>query len=198
MDIVSRLRTYIDYTGMPVTQFADTCGIPRPSMSQLLSGRNKKVSNEFITKVHEAFPDLNVLWLMFGQGDMTVEKNISLSTPQKEKSELKSASQISADQPLANTVLDFSDALHFEPEKSGTDADINQDSINTIHDGVSSANTEPKDISQDENIGKPTETETTTPSPAHSVKTIVNIIVYYSDNSYEAFVPENVHLSSKK
>ena len=82
MDLVTRLREYIDHIAMPVTQFADACGIPRPSMSQLLSGRNKKVSNELISKIHDAFPDLNVLWLMFGQGDMLVASNTLLSEPQ--------------------------------------------------------------------------------------------------------------------
>ncbi len=42
MDISSRLKEFLDYTGMQSTQFADSCGIPRPSFSQLLRGRNKK------------------------------------------------------------------------------------------------------------------------------------------------------------
>ncbi len=43
MDIVSRLKLFLDYLGIPVTQFADNCGIPRPTLSQLLNGRNKTV-----------------------------------------------------------------------------------------------------------------------------------------------------------
>lgn len=34
MDIVSRLKEFINYLAIPVTQFADTCKIPRPSLSQ--------------------------------------------------------------------------------------------------------------------------------------------------------------------
>jgi len=36
----------------------------------LLNGRNKKVSDEVIGKIHRAYPTLNVMWLMFGDGEM--------------------------------------------------------------------------------------------------------------------------------
>lgn len=64
---------------MANSQFADKADVPRPSLSQILNGRNKKISNEFITKLHDAFPSLNVLWLLFGDGDMVNDKNIQFS-----------------------------------------------------------------------------------------------------------------------
>ena len=82
MDIVSRLKEFINYLAIPVTQFADTCKIPRPSLSQLLNGRNRKVSDELIGKIHEAYPELSVMWLMFGEGTMLFNSNIKISEPQ--------------------------------------------------------------------------------------------------------------------
>ena len=79
MDLVSRLKEYIVKTSIPVTQFADMCGIARPTLSQLLNGRNKKVSNEIIEKIHSAFPSLSLYWLMFGEGEMEVVENIKIS-----------------------------------------------------------------------------------------------------------------------
>lgn len=73
----SRLKHFIETQGMSSTQFADTCGIPRPSLSQILSGRNKKVSDILIGAIHSVFPNLNVVWLMFGEGTMFVRDNIS-------------------------------------------------------------------------------------------------------------------------
>lgn len=73
MDIISRLKMFIEHTALPVTQFADTALIPRPTLSQILNGRNKKISNELFSKLHEAFPELNIMWLMFGDGAMLVE-----------------------------------------------------------------------------------------------------------------------------
>ena len=73
MDIISRLKLFLEQNGISNSQFADTCGIPRPTLSQLLNGRNKKVSDEVISKIHAAYPALNILWLMFGDGDMFVD-----------------------------------------------------------------------------------------------------------------------------
>ena len=72
MDIVSRLKKFLEQAGISNSQFADTCEIPRPTLSQLLNGRNKKVSDEVIGKIHRAYPTLNVMWLMFGDGEMLV------------------------------------------------------------------------------------------------------------------------------
>lgn len=67
-----RLKHFLDSLNLSSSQFADKCGIPRPSVSQILTGRNKKISNIFINKVHEIFPELSINWLLFGEGDMLV------------------------------------------------------------------------------------------------------------------------------
>ena len=72
MDIVTRLKLFLKHSGIANSQFADNCDIPRPTLSQLLNGRNKKVSDEVIAKIHRAYPALNIMWLMFGDGDMFV------------------------------------------------------------------------------------------------------------------------------
>lgn len=69
MDIISRLNRYLDTMNISSTRFADLCDIPRPSASQLLNGRNKKVSNEILEKIHSSFPDLSMQWLIFGEGN---------------------------------------------------------------------------------------------------------------------------------
>ena len=61
---------FMEQAGISSSQFADTCEIPRPTLSQLLNGRNKKVSDEVIGKIHRAYPTLNVMWLLFGDGEM--------------------------------------------------------------------------------------------------------------------------------
>ena len=70
MDIVDRLNMFLDSSGISSSKFADACGIHRPTLSQLRNGRNKKVSDEVIKKIHDAYPSLNVMWLMFGDGEM--------------------------------------------------------------------------------------------------------------------------------
>ena len=70
---------FLDQTGISNSQFADTCEIPRPTLSQLLNGRNKKVSDEVIGKIHRAYPSLNVMWLMFGDGEMLLSGSAPVS-----------------------------------------------------------------------------------------------------------------------
>lgn len=70
--VATRLKLFIDTNGLSTTQFADMCGIPRPTLSQLLTGRNKKVSDQLIRQIHNVFPDLSVVWLLFGEGPVKV------------------------------------------------------------------------------------------------------------------------------
>lgn len=70
--IATRLKLFMEKYDISSTQFADKCGIPRPSFSQFLSGRNKKISDAFISMIHAAYPSLSIMWLMFGEGDMEV------------------------------------------------------------------------------------------------------------------------------
>ena len=68
--IATRLKFFIEEKGLTSTRFADLCKIPRPSISQLLNGRNKKISDILVGQIHAAFPELSVVWLLFGEGDM--------------------------------------------------------------------------------------------------------------------------------
>lgn len=79
MEISDRLKAFIDHSGLSSSQFADLAGIPRPTLSQVLNGRNKKVSNELVGKLHASFPNLNILWLLFGEGEMGQVPNIEFS-----------------------------------------------------------------------------------------------------------------------
>lgn len=75
--LATRLKLFMDTSGLTSSQFADMCGIPRPSLSQILSGRNKKVSDLLIGQIHRAFPDLSITWLLFGEGKVRVSANES-------------------------------------------------------------------------------------------------------------------------
>lgn len=54
------------------TRFADEIGVQRSSISHILSGRNKP-SYDFIIKVIEKYPSLNLSWLLTGKGNMILD-----------------------------------------------------------------------------------------------------------------------------
>lgn len=176
MDIVSRLKEFINYEQVAITQFADNCKIPRPTLSQLLNGRNKKVSDELIKKIHEAYPNLSVLWLMFGEGTMLSEENIKISEP-------KNASLFGFDS--MQDIENDANAPQIDFEKNFTENEANNSEES--QNGLSGLNSIPISLQASGNLGNPS--QETLEFNSYEKKRIVNIIVYYDDNSFESFVP---------
>lgn len=177
MDIVSRLKDFREHLNLSVTQFADLCNIPRPTMSQLLSGRNKKVSDELLRKFHQQFPQLNLMWLLFGEGDMLASGNFETSEPQNTPHLIDSDPEASGIEPV-ETQIDFQ--LPF----SDSDSE-NNDADTPAFPGIESRRIFPVKEPSDPEKPQPT----TISFNSDSDRKIVNIIVYYNDNSFESFVP---------
>ncbi|HEU4791799.1 MAG TPA: helix-turn-helix transcriptional regulator [Flavobacterium sp.] len=66
-DFIKRLEIILDYYSLNASSFADKIGVQRSSMSHLLSGRNKP-SLDFILKIIEIFPDVDLYWILNGKG----------------------------------------------------------------------------------------------------------------------------------
>ncbi len=175
MEIASRLKEYIDSMGIQTSQFADACGIPRPSLSQLLNGRNKKVSDKVIRQIHEAFPSLSVLWLLLGEGPMLNGENIQFSEPQNREKEPPVSPQssmfevdVAEDSGLFNNEI-------FAPNK------ITTDSI-PVHPSHSTEKSIP--------VSNFKSQQATVSVEVGSRLKVKNIMVVYCDGSVELFVPE--------
>lgn len=67
-DFIKRLQYLTDYFGLSAAVFADKIGVQRSSISHLMSGRNKP-SLEFVLKILDVFPEVNLYWLLNGKGD---------------------------------------------------------------------------------------------------------------------------------
>lgn len=74
-DFVKRLETVLDYYGLNASAFADKIGVQRSSMSHLLSGRNKP-SLDFVMKILEVFPDVDLYWILIGRGNFPKSNEI--------------------------------------------------------------------------------------------------------------------------
>lgn len=155
MDIVSRIKTFLSQNGIAYSIFADKCDIPRPTLSQLLNGRNKKVSNEVLDKIHLAYPELSMMWLMFGEGDMSTEIGKNITNEQS---------------------LEFAENNEFGEDFFTEDKNENPTEGNSVVEALQTLS---------KNIVKKHEQKV----DSNSEKRIVNIMVFYSDNSFESFVP---------
>lgn len=184
--VLDRLVQFMNSTGLSSSQFADTTGIPRPSLSQMLHGRNKSVNNQVLAKLNAAFPNLNILWLLFGQGEMLLNPNIKTSEPENDVISPISASQ----------VLEFEDSASYTDEVANDLFSIGNgisDYIQPESKGFRPSNARPTPRKSETAPTKETESPTLPPAVTNIAvddsKKISSIIVLYTDGSFETFKP---------
>ncbi|MEM0577319.1 helix-turn-helix domain-containing protein [Flavobacterium polysaccharolyticum] len=76
-DFIKRLEYLLEYYSLNAASFSDKIGVQRSSLSHLLSGRNKP-SLDFILKIIEAFPDVDLYWILIGKGNFPKDVKINL------------------------------------------------------------------------------------------------------------------------
>lgn len=81
-DFIKRLEIILDYYNLSASVFADKIGVQRSSLSHLLSGRNKP-SLDFIIKVIEVFPEVDLYWMLNGKGNFP-KSETNMSNSEKE------------------------------------------------------------------------------------------------------------------
>lgn len=64
-----RLQQFLSAENLTQSQFADSIGVARASISHILAGRNKP-GYEFIESVARHYPALNIEWFITGKGRM--------------------------------------------------------------------------------------------------------------------------------
>ncbi|NBL65209.1 helix-turn-helix domain-containing protein [Flavobacterium sp. NST-5] len=74
-DFVKRLEKILQYYSLSASAFADKIGVQRSSVSHLLSGRNNP-SLDFILKLLEVFPEIDLYWILNGKGNFPKEPKI--------------------------------------------------------------------------------------------------------------------------
>ena len=83
-DFIKRLEIILDYYNLSASAFADKINVQRSSLSHLLSGRNKP-SLDFIIKVIEVFPEVDLYWFLNGKGSFPKSDNIVTTISEIEK-----------------------------------------------------------------------------------------------------------------
>lgn len=174
MDIVSRLVAFRDYKRLSNSQFADSAGIPRPTLSQFLNGRNKRMSDDLTAKIHTAFPELNIMWLLFGEGTMLTDRNIEFSGG-KTDSIIGDISEELTDEQINN----------IDEQPYNNDQNTNQN--NQITANITEFGKKDSNQAFKEQSSQPL--HITPANLSEQAKKIQSIMVFYSDSSFEIFTP---------
>ena len=128
-DFIKRLEIILDYYNLSASAFADKISVQRSSLSHLLSGRNKP-SLDFIIKVIEVFPEVDLYWILNGKGTFPKSENTS-----NHFEEVKSAS---IETPFIQTELESPDLFsataskNFEKEIQPTEINHHTPTANTF------------------------------------------------------------------
>lgn len=160
--VAARLKSFINFMGLSDSQFADKCGISRPTLSLLLAGKNKKISDVMLTQIHEAFPDVSILWLLFGEGEMIKKENSPSINPENADENLK----------FKNETTESDEQLNL----------VNLKQLENIIKDVVNKSFEASKTDLEEIVLKISGEET--------LRKASKITVYYDDSTFETFVPE--------
>ena len=71
MRIIDRLQQYIEFRNLSPYAFERACGLANGYLGKQLKGRGR-VGSEILEKIHAACRDLNLTWLVSGEGEMIV------------------------------------------------------------------------------------------------------------------------------
>ena len=79
-DFIARLQRIMDYYDLNASALADSLGVLRSSISHLLSERNKP-SLDFVLKIIDKYPEVDLYWLLYGKGSFPKEEKKTAPTP---------------------------------------------------------------------------------------------------------------------
>lgn len=86
-DFIKRLEYLMDFYSLNASGFADKIGVQRSSISHLLSGRNKP-SLDFVMKILDVFPDVNLYWILDGKQNFLKTDQILTQVIHEKKGDL--------------------------------------------------------------------------------------------------------------
>ena len=103
--MVNRIFTIIESLQLTPTEFADTIGVSRASISSIKTGRTQPTLS-LIEKIKQRFPNVDINWLILGEGDAPIvnrsEQEIELFTNDEVKAEIEVTQTSSNDDTAAN------------------------------------------------------------------------------------------------
>lgn len=105
---IERLEEILKFHSLSASAFADKVKVQRSSISHLLTGRNKP-SLDFVLKVVSTFSDVNLYWLLLGQGTFPASTNKLSPTPIVPEIKNKKSTPVKDSKPIDKIVVFYKD-----------------------------------------------------------------------------------------
>lgn len=156
--MLDRIKRFIETQNMTASGFANVIGVQRSSVSHILSGRNKP-SLDFVLKLKEHYPDLNLDWLLFGTGPILMSKNTQIENRQLQN-------EIDFENQIVKKNSETQDKQNVEDEKKLEKYQSTKEHSATVVDD-----------------------KMTEKLPVNGEKDVKKVILLYKDGSFEEFNP---------
>lgn len=153
MSIKDRFKMIMDREKLTAGAFAESIGVAQATISHILGPRNKYPSIEVILRLHQRYNDVNLAWLLTGEGNMS--------------NDATSVEGGGFDYPL---FADNPEILSDGPNEIENRKEIVSEIVRKM----------PKEIVKQEIIYK-----------ERPPRKITEIRIFFDDNTYETFKPEN-------
>jgi transcriptional regulator with XRE-family HTH domain len=160
---IEKIEQILNYYNLSASQFAEKIGVQRSSLSHLLSGRNKP-SLDFVIKIVEEFPEVDLYWFLFNQGEFpkveieinSVDSNLIDENPISENKKNEN-SNITINREILPLDLFSTNIKEVETKKVESSSPINIKELESEHHNRESINNVTKHTLEEnpiENLGE--------------------------------------------
>lgn len=157
--MVNRIFTFIESLQLTPTEFADTIGVSRASISSIKTGRTQPTLS-LVEKIKQRFPEIDINWLILGEGDAPIVNRSESET------ELFSDDEVKAEIEVTQTL-------------SNDDTTANEYQAVYIAETPRKIEEEPQVVNQETNV--PVQ------STSERKRSVKKVILLYDDGSFEEF-----------
>ena len=166
MNLSAKIELLIQAKKLSASQFADTLGIPRSSISHILSGRNKP-SLDVVQKILIAFPEIPAEELLDDKQDLSISAPAPKSAP----------STIASTPSLFDAVIPSApeSPKNNLPEQTIVQSNLRRTKESNNSERVASA---------------PTPISAATTNPSYLEKKIERVLIFYSDGTFSESRPQ--------
>ena len=159
-NVKGRIMEIMRREGLTAAAFTDAINVAQATISQILRGRNMP-STEVLFRLHKRYPDIDLNWLLTGEGSMSANEPT-----------LSPADAASATESDANAYPLFAENRENAPYRPN-------EAENRKEMALGRDNMTPKEVVRQEIIYK-----------ERPPRRITEIRIFFDDNTYETFKPE--------
>jgi len=79
MKIVDRIKLFIEYKSISLRRFDESIGMSKGYMSRQIK-TNASIGSDVLVKIIDTYPELNLIWLLKGTGNMIISTDLISDT----------------------------------------------------------------------------------------------------------------------